>query len=70
MIASGLLGYGTHELIEYAEEEGVELGWFSKVAYELNVAEGSVWSEEGPVGSILAALFGYATSMGWGRLLL
>lgn len=69
LVASRLLGYGTHELIEYLEDEGVELGWLAEKAYDLGIPEDSIWSHKGAIGSILAVLTGYSTSMEWGRIL-
>ncbi|AIF70166.1 Iron permease FTR1 family [Palaeococcus pacificus DY20341] len=69
-VAAGLLGYGTHELIEFAEEEGLSLGWFAQTAYDLGIPKDSIWSHKGAIGSIFAVLFGYSTKMEWGRLIL
>jgi high-affinity iron transporter len=69
-VAAGLLGYGTHELIEFAEEEGVSLGWFAQTAYDLGIPKESIWSHKGAIGSIFAVLFGYSTKMEWGRVIL
>ncbi|NJE07747.1 ferrous iron transporter [Thermococcus sp. M39] len=69
-VAAGLLGYGTHELIEFAEEEGISLGWFAQTAYDLGIPKDSIWYHKGAVGSIFAVLFGYSTKMEWGRLIL
>jgi len=68
-VAAGLAGYGTHELIEWAEEEGVSLGFFEETAYDLGIPKDSVWSHKGVIGSVFAVLFGYSTSMEWGRVL-
>ncbi|PLV57322.1 FTR1 family protein [Thermotoga sp. SG1] len=67
-VAAGLAGYGTHEFIEWAEEEGVDLGFFQKEAYNLGITEDNVWHHKGLLGSILAVLFGYSTKMEWGRV--
>ncbi|NJE00931.1 FTR1 family protein [Thermococcus sp. JdF3] len=68
-VAAGLAGYGTHELIEWAEEEGYSLGVFSAEAYDLGIPSGSIWHHKGAVGSVFAVLFGYSTSMEWGRVI-
>ncbi|MCE4621068.1 MAG: FTR1 family protein [Desulfurococcales archaeon] len=69
LVASGLLGYGTHEFIEYLEDEGVDLGWLAEEAYDLGIPEDSIWSHKGAIGSLFAVLTGYSTSMEWGRIL-
>lgn len=67
-VAAGLAGYGTHELIEWGEEEGASLGFFEEKAYDLGIPSDSIWSHKGAVGSIFAVLFGYSTEMEWGRV--
>lgn len=63
-IASGILGYGVHELLDYMEEErGVSLGWASTYVYDLGVPKESVMHEKGLLGSLLAVMFGYSTKM-------
>jgi len=69
LIAGGLAGYGVHELIEYAEEEGVELGWLAEPAYQLDIPEGSPLHHKGIVGSVLAVLFGYTVKAEWLRVI-
>ena len=69
LVASGLLGYGTHELIGYLNDKGVDLGWLAEKAYDLGIPEDSIWSHKGAIGSLLAVLTGYSTSMEWGRVL-
>jgi len=69
-VAAGLLGYGTHELIEFAREEGFSLGWSAQTAYDLKIPKESIWSHKGAIGSAFAVLFGYSTKMEWGRLIL
>ncbi|AEH24578.1 FTR1 family iron permease [Pyrococcus yayanosii] len=68
-VAAGLAGYGTHELIEWAEEEGYSLGVFSAQAYDLGIPSDSIWHHKGAIGSVFAVLFGYSVSMEWGRVL-
>ncbi len=68
-VAAGLVGYGTHEFIEWSEEKGFDLGFFEKEAYNLGIPESSVWHHKGLIGSILMVLFGYSVKMEWGRVL-
>ncbi|ASJ12672.1 FTR1 family iron permease [Thermococcus thioreducens] len=68
-VAAGLAGYGTHELIEWAEEEGYSLGVFATQAYDLGIPSDSIWHHKGAIGSIFAVLFGYSVSMEWGRVI-
>ncbi len=69
LIAGGLFGYGVHELIEYAELGGVELGWLGKYAYTLNIPPGSIFHHTGAVGSIFAVMLGYTVRAEWARLI-
>ncbi|WP_461864115.1 FTR1 family iron permease [Thermococcus sp.] len=69
-VAAGLAGYGTHELIEWAGEEGYSLGMLANTAYSLGIPKESIWHSDGAVGSVLAVLFGYSVSMEWGRVLI
>ncbi|WP_297518051.1 FTR1 family protein [Thermococcus sp.] len=68
-VAAGLAGYGTHELIEWAEEEGYSPGFLAGTAYDLGIPSESVWHHKGAIGSVFAVLFGYSVSMEWGRVL-
>ena len=68
-IASGILGYGIHEVLEYMEEEGIELGALGKEAYDLGISEDSILHHKGVLGSVLAVMFGYSVSMEWARLI-
>ncbi|NJE31355.1 FTR1 family protein [Thermococcus sp. 18S1] len=68
-VAAGLAGYGTHELIEWAEEEGYSLGMLAVTAYDLGIPSESIWHHKGAIGSVFAVLFGYSVSMEWGRVL-
>ncbi|MBE8540048.1 FTR1 family protein [Geoglobus acetivorans] len=68
-IASGLLGYGTHELIEVAEESGYE-SWLFEKAYDLGIDATNLLHHKGAVGSIFAVLFGYSASMEYLRVFL
>jgi high-affinity iron transporter len=69
LLAGGLAGYGTHELIEYAEFMRLDMGWFGERAYSLNIPSSSPLHHNGLLGSILAVMFGYTVSAEWGRLL-
>ena len=69
LLAAGLAGYGTHELIEYSESIGLELGWVAEPAYALNIPSDSMFHHKGAVGSIFAVLFGYTVKAEWLRLI-
>jgi len=69
LLAAGLAGYGTHELLEYAEYIGVELGWVAEPAYALNIPSDSLFHHKGALGSIFAVLFGYTIKAEWLRLI-
>ncbi|MCK5617389.1 FTR1 family protein [Candidatus Pacearchaeota archaeon] len=69
LLAAGLAGYGTHELIEYGELTGGDMGWFGSTAYALDIAKDSVLHHKGAVGSIFAVMFGYTVKAEWGRVL-
>ncbi len=68
-VAAGLAGYGTHELIEWGQEEGFNLGFLGEKAYDLGIPSDSIWSHKGAIGSVFAVLFGYSTKMEWGRII-
>ncbi|ALV63470.1 Ferrous iron transport permease EfeU [Thermococcus sp. 2319x1] len=68
-VAAGLAGYGTHELIEWGEEEGMHLGFIGEKVYDLGIPGDSIWHHKGAIGSIFAVLFGYSASMEWGRVM-
>lgn len=68
-VAAGLAGYGTHELIEWAEEEGMHLGFIEETAYDLGIPKDSIFHHKGAIGSIFAVLFGYSVKMEWGRVI-
>ena len=69
LLAGGLAGYGTHELIEYAEETGAQLGWLAQPAYSLGIQSDSLFHHKGIIGSIFAVMFGYTVSPEWARLI-
>jgi high-affinity iron transporter len=69
LLAGGLLGYGIHELIEYQEAIGVELGWIGHYAFDLGISEGHILHHKGAVGAVFAVMFGYSIKMEWARLI-
>ncbi|MEM3459408.1 MAG: FTR1 family protein [Candidatus Bathyarchaeia archaeon] len=69
LLAGGLAGYGTHELLEYYEETGFKAGWLSESAYALNIPADSPLHHKGVIGSIFAVLFGYTVSAEWARII-
>ncbi|MFB0502492.1 MAG: FTR1 family protein [Candidatus Bathyarchaeia archaeon] len=69
LLAGGLAGYGVHELIEYSEEMGIELGWIGEPAYVLDIPKDNVLHHKGVVGSIFAVMFGYTVEAEWARMI-
>lgn len=69
LLAGGLAGYGTHELLEYYEKSRVSTGWLDETAFNLNIPSNSPFHHEGLIGSILAVMFGYTTSAEWARII-
>ncbi len=69
LLAGGLAGYGTHELIEYFEKNGVEVGWLGEYAYALNVPRDSPLHHKGVIGSVAAVMFGYTVNAEWARVI-
>jgi len=70
LLAAGIFGHGIHELIDNQKAIGIDTGWFGAPAYDLGLPANSLFHDEGVIGSVLAALFGYASEMEWGRLIL
>jgi len=70
LLAGGLAGYGAHELTEYLNHAGVELGWLGDYAYVLNIPSDSPLHHKGLIGSILAVMFGYAVKAEWIRVII
>jgi len=70
LLAGGLAGYGTHELLEYYEETGVDIGLLATPAYALNIPSDSPFHHKGIVGSIFAVMFGYTVSAEWARVII
>ncbi|MEM3891598.1 MAG: FTR1 family protein [Nitrososphaerales archaeon] len=68
LLAAGLAGYGTHELLEYSKSVGLDLGWLSKNAYALNIPDDSILHHKGAIGSIFAVMFGYTIKAEWLRV--
>lgn len=69
LLAGGLAGYGIHELVEYSEATGGELGWLAEPAYVLRIPEGNTLHHKGLIGSILAVMFGYTVKAEWARVI-
>jgi len=74
VFAAGLTGHGVHELIEAGESSGIGLGVLGQRAFDINPPinpDGTypLLHEEGAVGSVLAALVGYAGSPEWLRVI-
>jgi high-affinity iron transporter len=68
LLAAGLAGYGVHELLEYGEAVGAQVGWVGEYAYQLDVPSDSPWHHKGTVGSVFAVMFGYSVKMEWARV--
>jgi high-affinity iron transporter len=68
VFAAGLVGFASHELAETAETLGFSIGFMGQQAFNVNVAPNSIFHEEGLLGSLLSALFGYTLSPEWIRL--
>jgi len=69
LLAGGLAGYGVHELVEYFEETGINIGWLGQPAYALSIPEDSLFHHKGIIGSIFAVMFGYTVSAEWARII-
>ncbi|MCW4020199.1 MAG: FTR1 family protein [Candidatus Bathyarchaeota archaeon] len=69
LLAGGLAGYGVHELVEYSEEMGIELGWIGQPAYVLDIPKDNVLHHKGAIGSIFAVMFGYTVKAEWARMI-
>ncbi len=66
-IASGLVGYSVHELLEWARDRGYT-GILLVQVYDLDLPEFHFLSNEGWIGSLLSVLAGYSDEMKFGRL--
>jgi len=69
LLAGGLAGYGIHELTEYSEDSGIELGWLGEYAYNLDVPSESPFHHKGIIGSVFAVMFGYTVKAEWLRVI-
>ena len=69
LLAGGLAGYGVHELTEYSEDSGIELGWLGEPAYNLDVPSESPFHHKGIIGSVFAVMFGYTVKAEWLRVI-
>ena len=69
LLAGGLAGYGVHELAEYSEDVGIELGWLGEHAYVLDIPKDNPLHHKGVIGSILAVMFGYTVNAEWARVI-
>lgn len=69
LLAGGLFGYGVHELIEYWQLGGAQLGWLGDYAYALNIPKDSIFHHKGAVGSIFAVMLGYTVKAEWARVI-
>jgi len=50
-VASGILGYGVHEFMEYlSESKGIELGIWEKEIYSIGIPETSIFHDKGILG--------------------
>jgi high-affinity iron transporter len=67
LLAGGLAGYGTHELIEYTGSE--PWGVLGQSAYNLNLASDNIFHHKGIIGSIFAVMFGYTANAEWARVI-
>ena len=70
LLAGGLAGYGTHELIEYYEGLGIEFGWLAEPVYTLNFPSNSLLHHNGLIGSIFAVMVGYSVRPEWARIII
>lgn len=69
LLAGGLAGYGTHELIEYLKLSGINFGWLAENAYVLDISSDSLLHHKGLIGSIFAVMFGYTVKAEWARII-
>lgn len=70
IFAAGLLGFGTHELIEAGDELGMSLGLLGEPAFNINPDDVThPLHEKGAVGSIMSALVGYDGNPEWLRVI-
>lgn len=67
LLASGLAGYGMHELIEYTGS--APWSWLGQPVYDLNIPGDNPLHHKGIVGSIFAVMFGYTVKAEWVRVI-
>ncbi len=68
LLAGGLAGYGVHELAEYSEDTGIQIGWPGEYAYDLEIPSESPFHHKGIIGSVFAVMFGYTVKAEWIRV--
>jgi high-affinity iron transporter len=68
VFAAGLVPFASHEVAEAMERFGLDIGMLGQQAFKINVASSSIFSEDGSLGTLLSALFGYTLSPEWIRL--
>lgn len=69
LLAGGLAGYGTHEIVEYLGYSGINLNWLANEAYSLPIPQENPLHDKNIIGSILSVFFGYTTRAEWARIL-
>ncbi|MEM2998527.1 MAG: FTR1 family protein [Thermoproteota archaeon] len=70
LLAGGLAGYGTHEILEYMKEVGVNTGWLGEPLFDLNISSDNPLHHKGLIGSIFAVMFGYTVTAEWARIII
>jgi len=68
LIASGLVGYGVHELLEWVSEERNYSGLLVVQVYNLDLPRSHPLADNGWAGSLLSVLLGYSDEMKLGRV--
>lgn len=68
VFAAGLVAFASHEVAEAMERFRLDIGMLGQQAFKINVASSSIFSEDGSLGTLLSALFGYTLSPEWIRL--
>ncbi|MBO3798410.1 MAG: FTR1 family protein [Thermoproteota archaeon] len=69
LLAGGLAGYGTHEILEYMREVGVNTDWLGEPAFNLNISSDNPLHHKGLIGSVFAVMFGYTVTAEWARII-
>lgn len=70
LLAGGLAGYSTHEILEYMREVGVNTGWLGEFAFNLDISADNPLHHKGLIGSVFAVMFGYTVSAEWARIII